>query len=95
MEIDQIELQSGTALAIRVDLFVAPILVIKARKGFVMCGYLNMEAAEKLGDVAARVSGVGTFEDVLDAKVNAATAKAKALGVEEGMTGRDALEKLF
>lgn len=95
MQVEQVRLTNGAALGIRIEMNVAPILVIKADKGFVMCGYLNIDAAEKMGDVAARVSGVSTFEDVLDAKVNQATTKAKGLGVREGMTGREALELLF
>jgi uncharacterized protein YunC (DUF1805 family) len=95
MEVEQIILKNGVALGIRIDMNVAPVLMIKAEKGFVMCGYLNIEAAEKLGDVAARVSGVNTFEDVLNAKLLQVTTKAKDLGLEEGMVARDALERLF
>jgi uncharacterized protein YunC (DUF1805 family) len=95
MEVEQIGLKNGVALGIRIDMNVAPVLIIKATKGFVMCGYLNIEAAEKLGDVAARVSGVNTFDDVLNAKLLQVTTKAKELGLEEGMIARDGLEKLF
>ena len=95
MDVEQIELENGVAMGIRIDLNVAPILVIKAKKGFVMCGYLNMDAVEKLGDVAARVSGVNTFDDVLKAKVLQVSTKAKELGIEEGMTGRQVLDMLF
>jgi len=95
MEVEQIELENGMAIGIRIDLNVAPILVIKAKKGFVMCGYLNMDAVEKLGDVAARVSGVNTFDDVLKAKVLQVSTKAKELGAEEGMTGRQVLDRFF
>jgi uncharacterized protein YunC (DUF1805 family) len=35
-----------------------PLLLIKGDKGFVMCGYLNLEVAERLGAAAAIVSGV-------------------------------------
>ena len=73
---------------------VPPLLLIKGDKGFVMCGYLNMEAAEKLGAAAAVVSGVKTFEDVLNAEVKAATSKAKALGVEPGSRVRDVIARL-
>ena len=72
-----------------------PLLLIIARKGFIMCGFLNLEAAEKLGVSAAIVSGVKTFEDVLDAQVKAATTKAKSFGVKEGMKGADALKCLI
>ena len=95
MEVEQVHLKNGTALGIKIEINVAPLLVIKTGKGFVMCGYLNIGAAEKMGDVAAKVSGVRNFEDVLNAKVNALTSKAKDLGVKEGMTGREALEMML
>jgi uncharacterized protein YunC (DUF1805 family) len=61
-------------------------------KGFVMCGFLNVESAEKLGVTAAVVSGVKTFDDVLNGQVKAVTSKAKNLGIEVGMKGADALK---
>jgi uncharacterized protein YunC (DUF1805 family) len=71
-----------------------PLLLIIADKGFVMCGFLNMEAAERLGVTAAMVSGVKTFEDVLNAEVKAVTTKAKNFGVETGMKGTEALKHM-
>ncbi len=70
------------------------IILIIADKGFVMCGLLNVDIAEKLGVSAAMVSGVKSFEDVLHGEVKAATSKAKSLGVYIGQTGADALRKL-
>ena len=72
-----------------------PLLLIIAGKGFVMCGFLNIDAAEKLGVAAAMVSGVKTFEDVLNAQVKAATTKAKNLGIEAGMKGSEALKHMY
>jgi uncharacterized protein YunC (DUF1805 family) len=71
-----------------------PLLLIKGDKGFVMCGYLNIDAAEKLGAAAAVVSGVKSFDDVLNAEIRLATSKAKALGVEPGKKVKDVIEKL-
>ncbi len=71
-----------------------PLLVVTAEKGFVMCGFLNMAAAERLNVAAAMVSGVRTFEDVLNAQIKAATTKAKSLGVETGMKATEALKHL-
>jgi len=51
-----------------------------------------MEAAERLGAPAAMVSGVKTFEDVLNAEVKAVTSKAKSFGIAVGMRGIDALK---
>jgi uncharacterized protein YunC (DUF1805 family) len=61
---------------------IPPLLLLKGGKGFVMCGYLNIEAAEKVGSAAAIVSGVNSFEDVLNAEIKAVTTKAKELGLE-------------
>ena len=69
-----------------------PLLVIIAEKGFVMCGFLNTETAEKLNVTAAVVSGVKTFDDVLNGQVKAVTSKAKSLGIEAGMKGAEALK---
>jgi len=56
-----------------------------------MCGYLNIEAAEKVGSAAAIVSGVNSFEDVLNAEIKAVTTKAKGLGLETGMIVREVI----
>ena len=95
MIVENIKLENGTGLGLKFEMENAPLLVIKADKGFVMCGYLDMAAAEKLGDAAVRVSGVSSFDDVLNAEVAAATEAAKKLGVKEGMSGRQALELMF
>ncbi len=71
-----------------------PLLLIKGEKGFVMCGYLNLEVAERLGAAAAIVSGVNSFTDVLDAEIKAATSKAKELGVEPGKVVKEVISKL-
>jgi uncharacterized protein YunC (DUF1805 family) len=70
------------------------LVLIKAKKGFLMCGYLNIETAEKLGDAAGVVRGVKDPDEALEAKIVAVTKKARELGVTEGMTGRAALEKM-
>lgn len=95
MIIEQIALKNGTALGLKLDMQNAPLLVIKADNGFVMCGYLDIGTAEKLGDVAVRVRGVSSFEDVLNAQVVDATQSAKELGITTGMSGKDALERMF
>jgi uncharacterized protein YunC (DUF1805 family) len=81
--------------SIKVDLPESPPLVlIVGEKGFVMCGFLNAETAEKFNVAAAVVSGVKSFEDVLNAQVKIVTSKAKSLGVEVGMKGSEALKHM-
>lgn len=68
-------------------------LILLCEKGYIMCGYLNTEAAEKFDDAAAVVGG-SSFEEILANPVKAVTAKAAELGIEVGMTGAQAAEKL-
>jgi uncharacterized protein YunC (DUF1805 family) len=79
---------------VKVELPNANFLLIAATKGFIMCGYLNMETAERLGDAACIVTGVKSFDDMLTAGVMKASAKAKELGIKEGMSGEAALKIL-
>lgn len=71
-----------------------PLVLIEGDKGFVMCGYLNIDAAESLGATAAVVSGVSSWDDVLNAQIKVATTKAKALGLEPGRVVRDVIAAL-
>lgn len=95
MLIEQINLENGRAIGLKMDMEHAPLLVIRAGKGFVMCGYLNMEAADKLGDVAVRVTGVKSFEEVLNARAVDVSDAAKKLGITTGMLAKDALMKML
>ena len=66
-------------------------LIIRAEKGFLACGYFDINVANKVGDVAAIVTGVKNFEEMLDAKLVAVSREAKKLGITKDMTGKDAL----
>jgi uncharacterized protein YunC (DUF1805 family) len=95
MLVEEIKLENGSALGLKMDMEHAPLLVIRAAKGFVMCGYLNIDVANKLGDVAVRVSGVKSFEDVLNAKAVDVSEAAKKLGITIGMPAKIALMKML
>jgi uncharacterized protein YunC (DUF1805 family) len=95
MIIEHIELGKGSVLGLKMDMENAPLLVIRARCGFVMCGYLNMDMADKLGDAAIRVTGVKDFEGVLNAKAADVSLAARRLGIVEGMQVKEALLKML
>jgi len=83
--IDKIQVNGKYFQGLKVELkALPPILLISGEKGFVMCGYLNLEVAEKLEAAAAIVTGVKSFEDVLNAEIKAATSKAKSMGLQPG-----------
>ena len=77
---------------IRFALGNVPLLILKGKRGYVACSYIDKGAAEKLGDVACFVSGVKNFEDIYKAKVRSMTAWAEELGIREGMSVKKALE---
>ena len=68
-------------------------LLLLCEKGYIMCGYLNLAAAEKFEDAAAVVSG-SCFEEILANEVKSVTPAAMNLGVKVGMTGAEAAAKL-
>jgi len=95
MLIEQINLEKGCGTGLKMDMEHAPLLVIRAGCGFVMCGYLNMEIANKLGDVAVRVTGVRSFDDVLNAKAVDVSEAAKKRGITAGISAKEALNMMF
>jgi len=91
-----LRIDDKTATGLRVDLPDSPPLVmIIGRTGFVMCGFLSVEAAERLNVTAAMVSGVRNFDDVLEAEVKAVTSRADDKGIKVGMKGKDAVKLLL
>jgi uncharacterized protein YunC (DUF1805 family) len=97
IEVTPIKIEDKTALGLKAELpeSPAPLVMIMGTKGLVCCGFINIDAAERLGVAAAMVSGVKTFDDVLTAEVKAATTKAQIAGVIVGMKGKDALKQLL
>ena len=69
-------------------------LLIQHRNGFLGCGYFNIEAANKLGEHVAIVTGVKTFEDMLKAKVIKVSNAAHKSGIAINMTGEEVLTKI-
>ena len=95
INITPIKIDDKTAVGVKVDLPESPpLLLVMGERGFVMCGFLNMDAAEKLNVTAAMVSGVKSFNDVLEAEVKAVTSEAHKKGIRLGMTGKEALKLL-
>jgi uncharacterized protein YunC (DUF1805 family) len=95
ISINSFKIDNKTAVGMKVDLPESPpLLLVIGERGFVMCGFLNMEAAERLNVAAAMVSGVKSFDDVLEAEVKAVTSEAQKMGIKSGMTGEEALKIL-
>ncbi len=73
----------------------SPLLLIKTKKGGILgCGYLSVDTFNRTGEPGAIVRGVNTHDDMLKAKVVAASEAARSLGIEPGMTGEEALQRM-
>ena len=57
-----------------------------------MCGYLNMRAAAKFKDAAAKITGISTIKEALNTKIHSVTSTAKKMGLRKGQTVKDALK---
>ena len=71
------------------------ILLVAGSKGFLACPAIDVEACQRYGVAAAIVEStpdnpIGTLERFLGRKVTKVNAKAKALGIKEGMAVTDA-----
>ena len=94
MQTTEIVINNTRVQGIVIPLQHAPLVLISTANGYLMCGFLNLEAAEKMGDCAAIIKGVGNVEEMLSRPVVAVTTAARKAGIEIGMIGREALEKL-
>lgn len=95
MEKEIIEIENGDVVGYQIELGNIPLVIVKVRKGYVMSGYLNIDVANRLGDIAGKVKDVNTYYDALKATVVELTNEAKKKGLKVGMSGRDFLNKLL
>ena len=71
------------------------ILLVTGSKGFLACPAIDVEACERYGVAAAIVEStpdnpIGTLERFGNRNITKANAKARTLGIKEGMTVSDA-----
>lgn len=76
--------------AYRIEL-AAPLLILKAPLGILACGYLNVQTMNRLGEVGAIVTGVRSYEDMLQAQVLSVSEAGAQMGITTDHTGREAL----
>ena len=91
MQTKEIKVNGKTANGIEIPLQNGTLVLITAAKGFIMCGYLDIAAANKFGDCAAIIKGVKTVDDMLQKSVVSVSENASKLGIKEGMSGMEAL----
>jgi len=67
------------------------LVLLRGKKGYIMCGYLNLRVAEKFKEAAIKVAGVSSIEDALKARVHSCTSFAKRLSVYKGEPVKEVL----
>lgn len=95
-----IQFQNGSAIGISNRWEKGQYCVILTRAGLVGCGIYDVKTAAKFGQALAIARGTPENplvnpEDLFDAKIVDATPQAQALGIESGMTGREAVERML
>jgi uncharacterized protein YunC (DUF1805 family) len=88
----EISFEGKTYVVLKEDIGNVPLIIVKAKKGYIACSYIDKATAEKVGDIAAFVSGVKNLEDLKKAKIRETTTWAEDLGIREGMSVKKALE---
>lgn len=93
-----VEVGGVQATAITVELPKTSLLIVTTERGYIMCGaldvdLLNTRLAER-GIIAGRALGVKTIDQLLAAPLADVTHGARALGIEPGMTGSEAIARM-
>ena len=90
--LEEVNFEGKKYVALRQDMGNLPLIVVRAKKGYIACSYIDRETAEKVGDIAAFVNGVKNLDELKKAKIRYTTSWAEDLGVREGMSVKKALE---
>ncbi len=91
-KVEPVEFDGKKYNGIRQEIGNLTLIVVRAKRGYIACSYVSKETAEKVGDIAAFVSGVNTYSDFFNAKIKHTTTWADDMGIREGMSVRKALE---
>ena len=96
----ELQFENGSAIGISNRWQNGQYCSIITKLGIVGCGIYDMTTPAEFGQAIAIAKGTPSNplvepEDLFEAKIVDATPQAKALGIEVGMSGRDAVEKML
>jgi len=98
MKKEKIKLSEKTADGYVVDFGPVKLVFARTDKGIVGCGIIDVGTFEKFNFPAVKVKAaqgsINTLDDLLKAKAVAVNGPASNLGIKNGMTGKEALERL-
>ena len=88
----KIKVGKKNILAVLVKLASKNLIVLRGSRGYVMCGYLNLAAANKFGDVAVVVTGASSISQALKVRVHSVSTQARKIGIKKGDLIKDVLK---
>ncbi len=96
---ENVSYKSGEAKGYVIPLGPANLVLVVAERGMIGCGAFDVQALEKFDYPAARVKptrggSIASLEDLLSGEIKDANAPAAELGIEAGMSVREALDLL-
>jgi uncharacterized protein YunC (DUF1805 family) len=96
----ELEFENGIAIGISNRWEKGQYCSILTRAGIVGCGIYDLKTPAEFGQAIAIAKGTPANpltepEDLFEAKIVGVTPQAAALGIQPGMTGREAVEKML
>ena len=96
----ELKFENGTAIGVSNRWERGQYCSILTRAGIVGCGIYDLKTAAEFGQAVAIAKGTPAKplvepEDLFDAKIVGVTPQAEALGIQHGMTGREAVELML
>ena len=91
MKYHKINIEGRDYKACHIQVQNSNILIIAAQNGFIACGYINIDIANKKNNACAIITGVKNLDELLSEKVKMVSNAAGKIGIKEGMTGKEAL----
>jgi len=90
----KIKIGEASVEALKMTLSSKSLILLRAKNGYVMCGYLNLRTAERFRDAAVKVTGVSTIAEAVNSAVACCTSRARQLGIRNGQPVKEALKIL-
>ncbi|MDD2703458.1 MAG: DUF1805 domain-containing protein [Candidatus Omnitrophica bacterium] len=95
MKYNKIKIARGYIETLEMKLLGKNLVVLRGSKGYVMCGYLNLKAAEKFKDAAIKVTGISTVQEAIRSTVFSCSGGARKLGVYKGQPVKECLRLIL
>jgi len=99
IRVEPIAIDDKIVTGIEVKLPKTNLVMITTKRGYIMCGALDVgllnTRLKERGIIAGRATGVRTWEDLLESPLSDVTIEAENLGIRAGMKGKDALKLML